>query len=162
MPRDIRRLALQTLYQIDVRGESELDEIRQGIDDSAEFDPGGFRAAERQRAFELARAAFAARARSDATAAELAPTWPAHRQPALDRSIIRLAIHEMRSETTNPKIVVNEAIELAKAYSTEKSAAFINGVLDKVLKQVLAEQSQVQPVKTGAVQSAEDATGGEG
>ena len=64
------------------------------------------------------------------------PTWPAPRQPAVDRAILRLAYHEMTTVGVSPKVVVNEAIELAKRYSTERSPAFVNGVLDKVLKSI--------------------------
>jgi N utilization substance protein B len=55
----------------------------------------------------------------------------------VDRAILRLAHFEMTSGKTAPKIVVNEAVELAKRYSTERSPSFINALLDKVLKEVL-------------------------
>ena len=64
-----------------------------------------------------------------------APQWPPRRQPGVDRSLIRLAVWEMTSTDTPPKVVIDEAIEMAKVFSTEQSAAFINGVLDAVLKE---------------------------
>ena len=69
---------------------------------------------------------------------ELAPYWPTHRQAAVDRAILRLAHYEMMSGQTPPKVVVNEAVELAKRFSTERSPSFVNALLDKVLKDVLA------------------------
>ena len=48
----------------------------------------------------------------------------------------------MTSGRTAPKVVVNEAVELAKEFSTERSPAFVNGVLDKILKRVLREAPQ--------------------
>ena len=144
-PRDIRRLAFQVMYQLDIRGAGEIEAITEGMEQLASDDPAIFSTAERKRALTLALDAFAARAQADAQIAELAPTWPAYRQPALDRAIVRLAIYEMTSGTTKAKIAVNEAVELAKKYSTEKSPAFVNGVLDKVLKRVLAEQAQSEP-----------------
>jgi len=74
--------------------------------------------------------------------------WTLLRMPAVDRAILRLAWWEMTSGKTEPKIVVNEAVELAKEFSTEKSPAFVNGVLDRVLKRLEAERG-VAPAGAG-------------
>lgn len=140
-PRDARRLAFQTLFQLDARGESEADSIRASVLTAREDDPAGLTEADAARAFDLALAAFRARRRADADTQALAPTWPAPRQPAVDRAIIRLAHYEMTATDANPKVVVNDAVELAKQFSTERSPAFVNGVLDKILKRVLAERA---------------------
>lgn len=136
-PREKRRIAFQALYQLDARGDADVDAVREAVlaDVESSLSEGDL-----DEAFALALEAYLARAGADAALAELAPTWPAHRQPAVDRAILRLAWHEMTSGRTGPKIAVNEAVELAKRYSTERSPAFINGVLDKVLKKVLIEQ----------------------
>ena len=60
--------------------------------------------------------------------------WRFDRLAAIDRAILRLAIHEMSSSDTPPKVVLNEAVELAKKFSSEESGAFVNGVLDSVHK----------------------------
>lgn len=60
--------------------------------------------------------------------------WRFERLAAIDRAILRLAIHEMGSADTPPKVVLNEAVELAKKFSSEGSGAFVNGVLDSVHK----------------------------
>jgi N utilization substance protein B len=60
--------------------------------------------------------------------------WRFERLAAIDRAILRLAIHEMNSTDTPPKVVLNEAVELAKKFSSEESGAFVNGVLDAVHK----------------------------
>jgi len=60
--------------------------------------------------------------------------WRFERLAAIDRAILRLAIHEMNSADTPPKVVLNEAVELAKKFSSEESGAFVNGVLDSVHK----------------------------
>jgi N utilization substance protein B len=65
----------------------------------------------------------------------LAPQWPPRRQPGVDRSLLRLAVWELTNADTPPKVVIDEAIELAKKFSTEQSPAFINGVLDAVLRE---------------------------
>jgi len=137
-PRDIRRLAFQVLFQLDARGERDALAIREAA--LAEEAPG-LSERDRERAVDLAQAAFAGRAEADRVMLELAPTWPSHRQAAVDRAILRLAHYEMTSGRTPPKIAVNEAVELAKEFSTDKSPAFVNGLLDKVLKRVLAHSA---------------------
>ena len=60
--------------------------------------------------------------------------WRFERLATIDRAILRLAIHEMSSSNTPPKVVLNEAVELAKKFSSEESGSFVNGVLDSVHK----------------------------
>lgn len=151
-PRDIRRLAFQVLYQLDARGADGTDGVRGGagigeaemvsiLDTLGDDEDGAGKLTinEREKAFALASEAYGDRAAADAFMTEAAPGWPAHRQAAVDRAILRLAYHEMTSGKTPPKIAVNEAVELAKEFSTEKSPAFVNGLLDKALKKVLGE-----------------------
>ncbi|HZW08514.1 MAG TPA: transcription antitermination factor NusB [Phycisphaerales bacterium] len=130
-PRDIRRLAFQALYQLDARQGRDADEVRAWLDQDEEFRP-----AERDRAFALAAGAWEHRAEADAATAELAPDWPAHRQAAVDRTILRMAHYEMTRGGAPPKAIVNEAVELAKTFSTERSPAFVNALLDKILKRL--------------------------
>ena len=65
--------------------------------------------------------------------------WRFERLAAIDRAILRLAIHEMSSSDTPPKVVLNEAVDLAKKFSSEESGAFVNGVLDSVHKALTAK-----------------------
>lgn len=130
--RDIRTLALQTLYQLDARGEEALEAVRRSVDDA----PGD--QATHEQAIELALGAWQMREAADELATELAPTWPPSRQPAIDRAVIRLAYHEMAAGLTPPKVAINEAVELAKQFSTDKSGPFVNGVLDKMMHRLAA------------------------
>jgi N utilization substance protein B len=132
-PRDIRRLAFQVLFQLDATGGRDTTVVRESLDGVEGFEPK-----ERDKAFALGSAAYECRADADREFAVLAPAWPAHRQAAADRAILRLAWHEMTSGKAQPKVAVNEAVELAKEFSTDRSPAFVNGLLDKVLKRVLA------------------------
>ena len=133
-PREIRRAAFQVLFQLDARGVGDAEAIRDSLGASEDLT-----AKEREKAFGLGMEAYNARHAADKEMKELAPTWPAHRQAAVDRAILRLAHYEMASGKTSPKVAVNEAVELAKEFSTDKSPAFVNGLLDKVLKRVLKE-----------------------
>ncbi|MDJ0925014.1 MAG: transcription antitermination factor NusB [Acidimicrobiia bacterium] len=60
--------------------------------------------------------------------------WRVERMPAIDRNIIRLALHELRLGDTPVGVVMSEAVNLAKRFSTERSGAFVNGVLAKLNK----------------------------
>jgi transcription antitermination protein NusB len=60
--------------------------------------------------------------------------WRFERLAAIDRAILRLAVHELRGGETPSKVVLNEAVEMAKKFSNEESKAFVNGVLDAVCK----------------------------
>jgi len=55
-----------------------------------------------------------------------AENWKLERMAILDRAILRLAMHELRASDTPPKVVINEAVELAKKFSSEESGAFVN------------------------------------
>lgn len=63
--------------------------------------------------------------------------WEFARLSPVDKSILRLAVYQFKfCSNIPPKVVINEAIELAKKFSTDKSPAFVNGVLDAVLKKI--------------------------
>jgi N utilization substance protein B len=70
----------------------------------------------------------------DGLIAKLAENWRLERISAIDRAILRLALHEMRATDTPPKVVINEAVELAKKFSSEEAGGFVNGVLDSYRK----------------------------
>lgn len=127
-----RRLACQLLYRLDLHNASDAeaaDMIHQDLDAIEGLGPV---LAHRVRAITLG--AWRDRASTDARTLELAPGWPATRQPAMDRAILRLAIHQLSLPAEDPRIIINEAVELAKSFGTERSPAFINGILGKVAR----------------------------
>lgn len=150
-PRDIRKLALLALYQFDLRGDADAESIRDSLNDVSTLEEEGlafsdqkaeFTDGERDRAFELATKAYAHREIADVELNDLSTDWTVTRMPVVDRSILRMAHYEMTAATgPKPKASVNEAVELAKLFSTKNSPGFINGILDKVLKRVLAHNT---------------------
>ena len=70
----------------------------------------------------------------DAIIVKHATNWRFERLAAIDRAILRLAIHEMNGSETPPKVVLNEAVDLAKKYSSEEAGSFVNGILNAVHK----------------------------
>ena len=65
---------------------------------------------------------------------KLAPTWPVEQIPMVDRNILRVAIYELRYKySVPPKVVINEAVELAKTFGSHSSSRFVNGVLGALM-----------------------------
>lgn len=64
-----------------------------------------------------------------------APQWPVDKLNKIDLAILRLAVYELENEDTPPKVVIDEAVELAKEYGSESSSSFINGVLGTIYKE---------------------------
>lgn len=99
------------------------------------------RAAESTRRFanELFEGAIAQADSNDKFLVKLSRNWRLERMPEIDRGILRLAIYELRSGTAPVKVVINEALELAKKFSTAESAPFLNGILDAAAKSIAPE-----------------------
>ncbi|HLE48594.1 MAG TPA: transcription antitermination factor NusB [Patescibacteria group bacterium] len=64
-----------------------------------------------------------------------APAWPVNNLNRIDLAILRLAIYELKYDKIPPKVVIDEAVELAKEYGSENSPSFINGVLGTIYKE---------------------------
>jgi N utilization substance protein B len=127
--RKIRELAMQILFLWDTQQErtpESADRVAADATQDHEI---------RRQAIEMADGAWNQRQTIDPWIERLAPQWPPRRQPGVDRNLIRLAVWELTNTVTPPKVIIDEAIELAKQFSTEQSAAFVNGVLDSVLKE---------------------------
>jgi N utilization substance protein B len=68
-----------------------------------------------------------------------AENWRLERLAVIDRAILRLAIYELRTTDTPPKVIFNEAVDLAKKFSSEDAGSFVNGILDAVRKSMAAK-----------------------
>jgi len=64
-----------------------------------------------------------------------APQWPVDKLNRVDLAILRLAVYELENEDTPPKVVIDEAVELAKEFGGESSSSFVNGVLGTIYKE---------------------------
>lgn len=137
--RQARARALQALYEREVGGLS-LAEAFGVLDGAGEPDVTPLVGPDRAFAEALASGADADRAALDERIAQAARHWRVERMAALDRLVLRLAIHEwLARPETPPRVVINEAIELARAYSGEDAARFVNGVLDGALRALKSE-----------------------
>ena len=125
--RKARRLALQALYEIDAVGH-EATRVLDSILADGELP-------QENSAFirELVCGVLENKEKVDLNIKNFAPAWPIEQVSVVDRNILRLAIFEILLNNKVPvKVAINEAVELAKAFGSESSSRFVNGVLGSV------------------------------
>ena len=93
-------------------------------------------ASTRQFADELFEGAVGQAGAIDQLVERLSENWRLDRLAAIDRNILRLAIYELRSAATPPRVVIDEALELAKKFSSAEAPGFLNGILDAAFKSI--------------------------
>ena len=126
--REDRERALSLLYEADAKGLTP-----QGLLDELPVAPPPFVA-------DLVQGASREQAAIDELIARYAIDWAVDRMPVIDRTLLRLAVYELRSRPDVPvAAVISEAVDLAKRYSTDESGRFVNGVLSSVAKEVRPE-----------------------
>ena len=93
----------------------------------------------------LIRGALDHRDEADALIKKHAQNWDLHRMAAVDRNVLRLAIYEMLYRDDIPPVVsINEAVDIAKKFSTQDSGKFVNGILDKVKGELMRPAREVK------------------
>lgn len=133
-----REAAVQMLYQWEV-GRAPMEEVRRTY---WTHPPEGTPLSEELRAFATALATGTAEhvAAIDPLITEAAQHWRIERMNVLDRLILRLAVYEFLHEPETPgKVIINEALELARSFSAEDSVRFINGILDAIRRTLSRE-----------------------
>ncbi|MFQ6040290.1 MAG: transcription antitermination factor NusB [Candidatus Poribacteria bacterium] len=147
-----RMYALQILYKADVtndRIDSVLNRFWQLMEDLNIFRvPADVHAQAKQYANLLVYGTLEHLATINRAIIDCAEHWEIHRMPIIDRCILRLATYELfYLIDVPPAVTINEAVELAKNFSTEESARFINAILDKV-KNLAEETAQIENLRT--------------
>jgi N utilization substance protein B len=133
--RKSREFALQMLFEWDVtrqdtaRVEKEFWKSAGAADSTRKF------------ANQLFEGAVAQAEAIDQLVSKVSENWRLERLAAVDRSILRLAIYEIRSGTAPPSVVIDEALELAKKFSSADASGFLNGILDAAYKTLEPKQS---------------------
>jgi len=131
-----RELAMQALYQLDVQGQDLLEFLGEFFSEN-ESDESA-----RKLASGWTRGAWENLKQCDELIVASTIKWHLSRLSAVDKSILRLSVYQLRfCPDIPPRVVINEGIELAKKFSTAQSSGFVNGVLDAVLKKMKAESS---------------------
>ncbi len=122
-----RELALQLLYQLDLRGADTLDLAEDFLrDEEPDREARAF-------ALRLFKGTHENLEELNKVIGGVAQNWDISRMAVIDRNVLRLAAHELlHSKDVPPKVAINEAIELGKRDSPQNSGAFINGILDQI------------------------------
>src|SRR5579883_777664 len=129
--REAREMALRMLFQMDV-GKQPVDEVIE-----AALAQSVLEGANRQFAEDVVRGTLAHREQIDEHLERLASDWSVERQAVVDRNILRMTTYEILFRPDTPvAAVINEAVELAKKYSTAESGRFVNGVLGALARSV--------------------------
>jgi N utilization substance protein B len=130
--RKAREVALQFLYQLDLSGETGPAASEDEFWSRHPVDPGA-----RLFADELVRGTKENQAKIDALIAQFTEHWDLDRMAVVDRNILREAVYELLWHPEVPaKVAINEAIEIAKKFGTAESSRFINGVLDRIAREL--------------------------
>ena len=131
--RRARELALQFLYQLDLNGAADL------TPHEADFwaQQGEVDASTRDYTTTLVQGAKAEQPKIDELITHSTEHWDLERMSVVDRNILRVAVFELAFQhDVPPKVAINEAIEIAKKFGTRESSRFINGVLDRIHREL--------------------------
>ena len=125
-----RRLAVQALYQADLSNEP-IERALENVVEGEDYIPetSSF-------ATQLAKSAWDKRDETDNIITKMAIDWPLDRIGKVDRAILRLSLSEIAIGETPVSVIINEAVELAKKYSSPEAAKFINGILGAYVRKM--------------------------
>lgn len=132
-----RELVLQALYQLDVQGQELFEQLGKFFVESEQD------RSVRELAWDWTKGTWENLAECDRLIASTTIRWQFSRLSPVDKGILRLAVYQLKfCPDIPPKVVINEAIELAKKFGTDKSGSFVNGVLDAVLKRLVTRETE--------------------
>lgn len=129
MRRQSREIALQILFQIEYAPQVSFEDLIALFDQKMDHSLIKY-------SDELVRGVQQHKVEIDRKIQEASRHWKIERMGGVDRNILRLAVFEMfhATEMLEPKIAINEAIEIAKIFGSQESSAFVNGLLDQVVR----------------------------
>jgi N utilization substance protein B len=129
-----RCLALEALYAAEqgTTGDIDCRVLRERADERGAAEPRSVA----ERACGLAEAVWQRRAALDTVLEKASERWRVGRMPVIDRNVLRIGVLELLDGSEPPAVVIDEAVRLAKEYSTARSGAFVNGILGRVLRDV--------------------------
>lgn len=122
-----REVAVQMLYQVDLNPEVGLQDVRAMVEESLEDEEL------RDFAWRLFVGVMESRPMLDQKIQSVAENWSLKRMAPTDRNVLRLGLFELLRTDTPHRVVLDEAIELARVFGSTQSAQFVNGILDKLV-----------------------------
>jgi N utilization substance protein B len=137
-----RETALQMLYQHDLNPGLAEEVIREQVLERLEDEPLA------RFAWSLYRGVLDHRTVLDAEIEKVAANWSLRRMAPTDRNVLRLATFELQHTETPPRVIIDEAIEMARKYGSAQSPPFVNGILDRLIPR--SKGGAVEKVPLGA------------
>lgn len=138
-----RIVALQTLYEFEFRTQAE--DLNVALDEILSRNLARYESAIDDTEFvkDLTSGVISVIDELDGKIQPIAPEWPIEQIARIDRGILRLGLYELlyRGDKVPPKVVINEAVELAKAFGSDNSSKFVNGVLGTAYRTLVEEPS---------------------
>ena len=154
-----RVIVLQSLYEYELRTLSKDPEVDLGIIVAKNIEPYEKALGDTEFVYNLARNVADNFETLDAALQPMAPEWPIASIAAIDRNVLRMGLYELSEcqDTIPPKVAINEAVELAKAFGSENSSKFINGVLGTAYKKlgITEKENHGTESKTGKAQQSD-------
>ncbi len=136
-----RIVALQTLYEYEFRTES--GDVSANVDEILDRNLERYETAIDDKGFvgTLIKGVLAVQDDLDQKIQPIAPDWPIDQIARIDRNILRIGLYELihQGEAVPPKVAINEAVELAKAFGSDNSSKFINGVLGTAFRTLVED-----------------------
>jgi len=131
-----RIISLQSLYEYEFRikagdATADIDTII-----AKNIEPYAKALGDTEFVYELSKGVVANIEKLDEELRPLAPEWPIDTIAAIDRNVLRIGLYELETRVVPPKVAINEAVELAKAFGSDNSSRFINGVLGTAFKEL--------------------------
>jgi transcription antitermination protein NusB len=136
-----RRRALQVLFEWDMR-KGEVESAIQHFYDSLYSEENPSQPKQDRFMEQLAKGTVGRSADIDKQIEAKSEHWRLERMPVVDRNILRLAIYELSTSDLPPPVIIDEALELARQFSSSESVSFINGVLDAIRRENLSARQQ--------------------
>ncbi|MBQ6313778.1 transcription antitermination factor NusB [Candidatus Saccharibacteria bacterium] len=143
-----RVIVLQSLYEYELRTLAKDPEVDLNIIVAKNIEPYEKALGDTEFVYNLAQKVVENFGTLDAALAPLAPEWPIESIAAIDRNVLRMGLYELSEcrDSIPPKVAINEAVELAKAFGSENSSKFINGVLGTAYKKLgIVEEKKDEP-----------------
>ena len=167
-----RIIVLQSLYEYEFRAQAGDPTAEIDVIVAKNIEPYAKALGDTEFVYQLARDVSSRFEELDAELQPMAPEWPISTIAAIDRNVLRMGLHELErsAETVPPKVAINEAVELAKAFGSDNSSKFINGVLGTAYRQIYNDETspkenhneeKAQPDATTPSRAAEGENGGE-
>ena len=156
-----RVIVLQSLYEYELRTLANDPDVDLDIIVAKNIEPYEKALGDTEFVYNLARKVAENFETLDKALQPMAPEWPIASIAAIDRNVLRMGLYELSEcgDSIPPKVAINEAVELAKAFGSENSSKFVNGVLGTAYKKLgIVEEKNHEPKKTNQVVKADGAS----